>query len=187
MDQFFKSYLIKSKLKHPVACRVNSQATGCFDLKILFSTSLAGSFRPCKRIIGEVKNKGLGSSQQARISAPATGWKRRFLRERGYTPYACSVVASPERPGTESNRSQKYKRTIISRKEEIRCKKLSATKSAGRSLKSKLPSAERNRSMTKWCGSSAQKPSQMLTKTTKHGIIRTVTCLSCVHYRRNEP
>jgi len=34
-------------------------------------------------------------------------------------------VASPERTGTEWNRSQKYKRTIISRKEEIRCKKLS--------------------------------------------------------------
>lgn len=101
--------------------------------------------------------------------------------------YACSVVASPERTGTEWNRSQKHKRTIIFRKEEIRCKKLSATRSAGRSLKSKLPAAERKRSMTKWCGSSAQKPSQMLTKTTKHGIIRKATCLSGVHYRRNEP
>ena len=27
----------------------------------------------------------------------------------------------------------------------------------------------------------------LLTKTTKHGIIRTATCLSGVHYRRNEP
>ena len=36
---------------------------------LLFQFYLAGSFRPLKRSISEAKNKGLGSSQQAKISA----------------------------------------------------------------------------------------------------------------------
>ncbi|MDD7543362.1 MAG: hypothetical protein PUK05_04060, partial [Peptoniphilaceae bacterium] len=55
-------------------------APGAVYLIYLFFeyTDLAGSFRPLKRSIGEAKNKGLGSSQQAKISAPAAGRKRRF-------------------------------------------------------------------------------------------------------------
>ena len=45
---------------------------------LLGNQNLTGSFRPCKRIISEAKNKGLGSSQQAKISAQVAGRKRRF-------------------------------------------------------------------------------------------------------------
>ena len=55
-------------------------APGAVYLIYLFFeyTDFAGSFRPFQRNIGEAKNKGLGSSQQAKISSPAAGRKRRF-------------------------------------------------------------------------------------------------------------
>ena len=51
-----------------------------------------------------------------------------------------------------------------------------------------LPAVDRNHSMTKWCGSFARKPlPHLLTKGKNRSIIKTATCLSGVHYRRNEP
>ena len=42
------------------------------------SSHFAGRFRPSQRIIAEAKNKGLGSSQQAKVSAPAESWSGDF-------------------------------------------------------------------------------------------------------------
>ncbi len=95
---------------------------------------------------------------------------------------------SPERTRTEWKRNEAPKRENIYQNEEIRCKKPSVTGSAGRSMKYILPVVGRNRSMTKWCGSFARKPlPHLLTKRTNRSIIKTATCLSGVHYRRNEP
>lgn len=102
--------------------------------------------------------------------------------------YACSVVASPERKGTEWDENEGQKRAIIYQNGEIRCKKPSVIGSVGRSMKYTPPAAERSRFMTRWCALFVRKPlPHLLTKRRKRSIIKTATCLSGVHYRRNEP
>ncbi len=148
----------------------------------------AGSFRPFKRNIGEGKKQGFGKLPTSKNLHSGSKPETEILRKCGHTSYACSVVTSPERTGTEWKGNEARKRAIISQNGEIRCKKPSVTGSAGRSMKYILPAVGRNRSMTKWCGSFAWKPlPHLLTKRTNRSVIKTATCLSGVHYRRNEP
>ena len=152
------------------------------------SCHFAGRFRPSQRIIGEAKKQGFGKLPTSKNLRSGSRPETEILRKCGHTSYACSVVTSPERTRTEWKRNEAPKRENIYQNEEIRCKKPSVTGSAGRSMKYILPVVGRNRSMTKWCGSFARKPlPHLLTKRTNRSIIKTATCLSGVHYRRNEP
>jgi hypothetical protein len=94
------------------------------------SSHFLGGFRPFRRIIGE--KQGFGKLPTSKNLSSGSRPETEILRKCGHTSYACSVMTSPERTGTEWKRNEAPKRAIISPKrgnplQETVCYKLGGT------------------------------------------------------------